>query len=734
MFVAKRLFILTLVGLLGFSFVAENSVVYGLSEKQRDILNSGIFYYDIDSCAPGQTDESAPKNESEASGDTQELAKQMLNNSNITYWTNNGVNTRDAVLALSEGKKAATTAPDGQQRESTVNPNILKFILDAAKEGKIMVNALTDKDHSTNSNHYKGMAVDLDNNPGNTSVPVSKLIEIAKKYGGTKNSESTHHHFDFVQGSGGTTEGDEDVASSLYMVGDSISVGAKADLIREFKAKSITAYVNGSVSRSITGKGTTSGFKTSGLQAVQDDRERIKSADIVVVELGTNQNPDFEGSIKDLIEKIKSYNGEASIYWVEAFSEGKVDSAKINESINKLAKSEGYTAIKTTGKSIQLSGDKIHPTSEGAKTFAEVIAGSIQPSDTNAPTPKQSAGCTCGGDKETSRSTPLKGGDVPEKIFNFFVSKGLKPYQAAGIMGNMKAESGLNPRALEPGTTGDAPISGRGYGLVQWTFPPRQNPLIDAAKKAGKPVSDLGVQLQYVMDELDGKIPGNSWKKAGDNLRKTKDVKEATLVVELQYEIHAGGVQPQREADARTYLGLYGSGTGGGADSPSDTLACETESEDGSGEIIGEYSLPLQKKWYDQQKGWFTKPHHDYPASDIPVPTGTTVYSMTPGKIVKAPVGGACGLGVLIVSDSGAEYIYCHGTDGGTVKNAKQGDKVTAGQKIMTSGNTGRSSGPHLHVQIKVKGALKCPQSLFTSIVDGSPKSETALPASGCTN
>lgn len=35
------------------------------------------------------------------------------------------------------------------------------------------------------------------------------------------------------------------------------------------------------------------------------------------------------------------------------------------------------------------------------------------------------------------------------------------------------------------------------------------------------------------------------------------------------------------------------------------------------------YALPVDRYWYEQHPDWFSRPHHDYPAIDIPVPTGT---------------------------------------------------------------------------------------------------------------
>lgn len=131
-------------------------------------------------------------------GTATQLATQMLANPNITYWTNNGVNTKDVVTALSQGKKAYTTAANAPNKEADINTNILKFILEVAGSNKIMVNALTDKTHSNGSNHYKGLAVDLDKNESHTA-PTSVLDPIAQKYGGKRNSETSHWHYDFTE-------------------------------------------------------------------------------------------------------------------------------------------------------------------------------------------------------------------------------------------------------------------------------------------------------------------------------------------------------------------------------------------------------------------------------------------------------------------------------------------------------------------------------------------------------
>ena len=146
---------------------------------------------------------------------------------------------------------------------------------------------------------------------------------------------------------------------------------------------------------------------------------------------------------------------------------------------------------------------------------------------------------------------------------------------------------------------------------------------------------------------------------------------------------------------------------------PTDSPAC------GSGQlaVTGDYALPLERRWYDQHPEWFTKPHHDYPASDIPVPVGT-------------PYSGRCGIGIVINGDDGAQYTYCHGHPG--TQAVAIGDRVTVGQYLLDSASTGNSTGPHLHFGIATSGAKRCPQSFFVAIADGRPLAPQGLPTAGC--
>ena len=77
-------------------------------------------------------------------------------------------------------------------------------------------------------------------------------------------------------------------------------------------------------------------------------------------------------------------------------------------------------------------------------------------------------------------------------------NKPLTGVQAAGIMGNMYAESGFNPSAIESTTRAQ-----KGHGLVQWTFG-RWTNLQAFASKSGTAWDDVTTQLGFLKSELEG--------------------------------------------------------------------------------------------------------------------------------------------------------------------------------------------------------------------------------------
>ncbi|MFF3686687.1 peptidoglycan DD-metalloendopeptidase family protein [Streptomyces sp. NPDC002187] len=82
---------------------------------------------------------------------------------------------------------------------------------------------------------------------------------------------------------------------------------------------------------------------------------------------------------------------------------------------------------------------------------------------------------------------------------------------------------------------------------------------------------------------------------------------------------------------------------------------------------------------------------------DFAAATGTSVKSVTAGTVVSAGWGGAYGNQVVIQHTDGTYSQYAHLSS----LSISSGESVTGGQQIGLSGNTGNSSGPHLHFEIR---------------------------------
>lgn len=140
-------------------------------------------------------------------------------------------------------------------------------------------------------------------------------------------------------------------------------------------------------------------------------------------------------------------------------------------------------------------------------------------------------------DTNVTAAVHLAGNDNEEKILNFFMQKGLSLAQAAGIVGNMKQESGLNPNIIEGGAMVEGnymPKNGVGFGLVQWTFTARQDPLVKFTQNMGVETTSLNGQLGFVWEELN-----TGWAGTLTKLKGIDDPVEAAILVHNEYEISA---------------------------------------------------------------------------------------------------------------------------------------------------------------------------------------------------
>lgn len=134
------------------------------------------------------------------------------------------------------------------------------------------------------------------------------------------------------------------------------------------------------------------------------------------------------------------------------------------------------------------------------------------------------------------------------EIWNFLMDLTSNAYGAAGLMGNLYAESGLSPtnlqdsyeaslgyddqsytNAVDNGTYQNFVHDQAGYGLAQWTYFSRKQALLTLAKGRGTSIGSLATQLEYLARELDG---GSILA----DLRNASSVREASDIVMIRFE------------------------------------------------------------------------------------------------------------------------------------------------------------------------------------------------------
>ena len=94
---------------------------------------------------------------------------------------------------------------------------------------------------------------------------------------------------------------------------------------------------------------------------------------------------------------------------------------------------------------------------------------------------------------------------------------------------------------------------------------------------------------------------------------------------------------------------------------------------------------------------------------DIAASTGTPIYAADGGKVTISGYKGALGNMVEIDHGNGVKTRYGHASK----LIVKAGTKVYKGQHIANVGNTGNSTGPHLHIEVIVNGVHKNPRNYF---------------------
>ncbi len=209
-----------------------------------------------------------------------------------------------------------------------------------------------------------------------------------------------------------------------------------------------------------------------------------------------------------------------------------------------------------------------------------------------APSGSSSGGnnCACkssgGSNSSSGGSTTLSGDTNAEKIFNYLMDNaGLTDKQAAGAVGSMMLESGGNTLNIDP--TAENPSS-HAYGIAQW-LGSRKTGLDKFASENNGDISDLTIQVQYLVQEMEGDINGFVL----SDFKKTKTLAEASkywtdwfegLVNSPSQQLHDQRIKNGELVMSKSDGG--GATTVGGAPAVTDDCGCTVSGGQTSGKTV----------------------------------------------------------------------------------------------------------------------------------------------------
>lgn len=125
------------------------------------------------------------------------------------------------------------------------------------------------------------------------------------------------------------------------------------------------------------------------------------------------------------------------------------------------------------------------------------------------------------------------------------------------------------------------------------------------------------------------------------------------------------------------------------------------------------FRKPLESIYVTSGYGFRMHPidgvRHFHTGIDYRAAIGTSIYASRDGIISDTGLLGNYGLYIIIKHNGGYETVYSHLSR----VNVKVNDRVISGQIIAESGNTGKSTGPHLHFEIRKSGVPLNPNDFF---------------------
>lgn len=188
---------------------------------------------------------------------------------------------------------------------------------------------------------------------------------------------------------------------------------------------------------------------------------------------------------------------------------------------------------------------------------------------------------------------------------------------------------------------------------------------------------------------------------SGDNLSKIAKLYEAKVEEIVKFNrLQEGGadivvgerlIVPDGRKPAPVYSSSYSSSFSSIAAPPSSITA----------PAGSRYIWPTSVRRITQYYGW------RHTGLDIAGPVGTPVYASRAGTVIRSQCGWNGGYGCYVILDHGGGITTLYGHNSQLYVDV--GEEVVQGQTLAAMGSTGRSSGPHVHFEVRVGGARNNP-------------------------
>lgn len=156
-------------------------------------------------------------------------------------------------------------------------------------------------------------------------------------------------------------------------------------------------------------------------------------------------------------------------------------------------------------------------------------------------------------------------------------------------------------------------------------------------------------------------------------------------------------------ADSVYNLVRYGASTGAGLGSTDVPFI----GADGFCSPVGSDWRNIITSEFGYRKDPFTGKSKGHGGMDLGVPTGTAIRAALPGTVTISKYSSSYGYYVMIDHGGGLATLYAHNSK----LLVKVGQTVNTGDIVSLSGSTGRSTGPHLHFEVRVNGERTNPRS-----------------------